>query len=212
MNLILTSMLAEDRTGMSAYPAEALRGLRLFIGKAGCRQCHNGPLLSDREFHNIGIPPNHEGLPRDPGRWQGINLLHDDPFRADGPFSDDPDSLRGRSTKSLAQSGEHWGAFRTPSLRNIAQTAPYMHQGQFETLGEVLAYYNDLEDMVVMDHHQEMVLQPLELSPDELHDLEAFLDSLTSPPLDADLLGPPVRMARRELGKKNGNELPVSEE
>ena len=83
------------------------------------------------------------------------------------------------------------GAFRTPSLRNVELTAPYMHHGQFATLGEVLAYYNTLDEMVVLDHHQEVVLQPLEFTPGQLADLEAFLKSLTSPPVPPSLRSAP---------------------
>ena len=185
------AMLAEDEERMAHYPLSARRGLMLFIGEAGCRQCHNGPLLSDREFHNIGIPPGHDGLPRDPGRWEGITKLQANPFRANGDYSDAPESRRGQSTASLVRNSEHWGAFRTPSLRNIERTAPYMHHGQFETIGEVLAYYNTLDDMVVLDHHQELVLQPLNFTPGQLADLEAFLRSLTSTPVDVSLRSAP---------------------
>lgn len=177
------AMLADDSKAMAAYPPDARRGLLLFIGEAGCRQCHYGPLLSDLEFHNTGIPPGHGGLPKDAGRWEGIKLLQANPFRASGPYSDDPESIRALSTDSLAINSELWGAFRTPSLRNLNQTAPYMHQGQFKSLREVLDFYNTLEEMVVMDHHQETVLKPLGLSENQLDDLESFLMTLSSPKL-----------------------------
>lgn len=183
----VTAMLANDQEGMTVLSPSARRGMILFIGDAGCRQCHNGPLLSDLEFHNTGIPTSDGTLPSDPGRWEGIQLLEANPFRANGAYSDAPESQRGRSTSSLARNTEHWGAFRTPSLRNLNRTAPYMHQGQFASLGEVLAFYNTLDGMVRLDHHQETVLQPLELTPEQLADLEAFLMSLSSPPIDADL-------------------------
>ncbi|MEE2906998.1 MAG: cytochrome c peroxidase [Planctomycetota bacterium] len=183
----VTAMLAEDEEGMTVLSPSAQRGMILFIGDAGCRQCHNGPLLSDLEFHNTGIPTSDGTLPSDPGRWEGIQLLEANPFRANGAYSDDPDSQRARSTGSLARNTEHWGAFRTPSLRNLNRTAPYMHQGQFASLGEVLAFYNTLDGMVRLDHHQETVLQPLQLTPEQLADLEAFLLSLSSPPVNATL-------------------------
>jgi cytochrome c peroxidase len=186
-DLYVRAMVSNDRAGMAAYPEAARRGLLLFVGEAGCRQCHSGPMLSDLEFHNIGVPSLDGTLPDDPGRFEGIRTLQQNPFRANGHFSDEPDSIRARSTQTLLQSSEHWGAFRTPSLRNVARTPPYMHQGQFKTLGEVLAYYNTLDDMVVLDHHQEAVLVPLRLEPQALADLEAFLESLSSPPVEAAL-------------------------
>ncbi|MCH2132184.1 MAG: hypothetical protein MK116_00390 [Phycisphaerales bacterium] len=189
----VAAMKAGDEEGMNILSPSARRGLVLFVGEAGCRQCHNGALLSDREFHNIGIPTAGEDLPSDAGRWEGIRLLKENPFRANGTYSDAPDSQRGRSTGSVIRNSEHWGAFRTPSLRNLNRTAPYMHHGQFATLADVLGYYNTLEDMVVVDHHQETVLQPLDLSPEQLADLEAFLLSLSSPPIDPALRSAPPR-------------------
>ncbi|MBG84045.1 MAG: hypothetical protein CMJ40_05805 [Phycisphaerae bacterium] len=187
----VTAMLADDSEAMAEYPEDARRGLRLFIGEAGCRQCHFGPLLSDLEFHNTGIPPGHGGLPKDAGRWEGIKLLQANPFRASGQFSDDQESIRALSTDSLARNSELWGAFRTPSLRNLNQTAPYMHQGQFESLREVLVFYNTLEEMVVLDHHQETVLQPLGFTENQLDDLESFLMTLSSPELAPELTRKP---------------------
>ncbi|MDG2423551.1 MAG: cytochrome c peroxidase [Phycisphaerales bacterium] len=184
------AMLAGNQKGMTVLSPAAQRGMLLFVGEAGCRQCHNGPLLSDLEFHNTGIPNADGSMPSDPGRWKGIQLLGENPFRANGAYSDAPESRRGQSTASLARNSEHWGAFRTPSLRNLNQTAPYMHQGQFSTLGEVLDFYNTLEGMVVMDHHQETVLAPLGLTSGQLADLEAFLLSLSSPPPNASLMAP----------------------
>ena len=182
-----SAMLANDERAMAEYDSDAYEGMLLFIGEAGCRQCHNGPMFSDLEFHNIGIPPGHGGLPQDAGRWEGIDVLQKNPFRANGPFSDSPESQRGRSTASLIRSSEHWGAFRTPSLRNLNRTAPFMHQGQFATLKDVLAFYNTLDDMVVLDHHQETVLQPLDLDERQLAQLETFLLSLSSPEIPRSL-------------------------
>ncbi|MAT81746.1 MAG: hypothetical protein CMJ29_08890 [Phycisphaerae bacterium] len=190
------AMLSGDEDGMEILSPSEQRGMLLFIDEAGCRQCHNGPLLSDLEFHNTGIPNADGSIPSDAGRWKGIQLLEANPFRADGKYSDAPESQRARSTASLARNTEHWGAFRTPTLRNLNQTAPYMHHGQFATLKDVLQFYNTLDDMVVMDHHQETVLMPLELSESDLEDLEAFLMSLSSPSPEAGLLKRPEDPSR----------------
>ena len=185
------AMLAADAEGMTVLTPSEQRGMLLFIDEAGCRQCHFGPLLSDLEFHNTGIPNADGSMPNDAGRWKGIQLLESNPFRADGRYSDAPESQRARSTASLARNTEHWGAFRTPSLRNLNRTAPFMHHGQFATLEEVLEFYNTLDGMVIMDHHQETVLQPLGLSQEQLDDLEAFLMSLSSPAPEAHLMKRP---------------------
>ncbi|MEE2718750.1 MAG: cytochrome c peroxidase [Planctomycetota bacterium] len=179
-----------DREKMTALNSSEQRGLQLFIGDAGCRQCHSGPLFTDFEFHNIGIPTGHGGPPRDPGRFGGIEFVQSSSFSSHGEHSDEPNGRKARRTGSIVQGQEHWGSFKTPSLRNVARTAPYMHQGQFEDLGTVLRFYNTLEDMQVQDHHQESVLQPLDLTEQQLADLEAFLRSLDSPLPPRSLMGP----------------------
>ncbi len=156
----------------------ALRGARLFIGDANCRLCHNGPLLSDGEFHSVGIPPREGPAPRDPGRFAGAELLVNSPFNAIGRFSDDPTGPRGERVRTLARSPETWGQFRTPSLRGVARTAPYMHAGQFATLHDVVRFYSTLEGQVIAGHHRETVLEPLGLSDAQIDDLVAFLESL----------------------------------
>jgi len=70
---------------------------------------------------------------------------------------------------------------RTPSLRNVARTAPYMHQGQFKTLEEVVRFYSTLEGAQRTGHHQELTLTPAEFTPEEERDLIAFLRSLGAP-------------------------------
>jgi cytochrome c peroxidase len=74
---------------------------------------------------------------------------------------------------------DQWGQFRTPSLRNVANTAPYMHQGQLNTLEQVIAFYSTLDGAISLDHHSESVLKPLQLSPQESRDLLVFLQSLS---------------------------------
>ncbi len=184
----VASMIAGDRDDTAMSPA-AIRGFNLFAGDAGCRQCHFGPLLTDFEFHDLSLPPRDAAAPQ-PGRGQGYPTLRSSAFRADGPFSDAPESRQARRAAAARIGPEHWGAFRTPSLRNVAATPPYMHAGQFATLAEVLAFYNTLERQVRRHHHAEAVLEPLNFSPEQLADLEAFLIALTGDPPSADLCGP----------------------
>ena len=167
-----------DLERAAEYPPDALRGLLLFTGRANCRSCHAGPLFSDGEFHTIGFPPAGGGKPRDPGRMRGVELVQADPLRGSGAWSDAPDSDRARDVEALVRSAEQWGQFRTPTLRNVARTAPYMSQGQVATLREILVFYSTLEGAVAAGHHGETVLQPLGLAPGEIDDLEAFLRTL----------------------------------
>ncbi len=98
------------------------------------------------------------------------------PFNCLGEYSDDPlqqcDEL-----EFVRQGPELVGAFRTPSLRNVAGTAPYMHKGQVPTLAEALLHYNKAPDAMI--GHNEA--KPLGLNSRELRQLEAFLNTLTAP-------------------------------
>jgi cytochrome c peroxidase len=163
--------------GAAVFSASERRGLELFFGRAECWECHAGPLFSDGEFHNIGIPAP-DGLPRDQGRYIGARLVREDPFNAAGPHSDDPNGDRGIVSRGVREDPGQWGAFRTPMLRGVGRTAPYMHDGSMPDLASVLRFYSTLEGAVQLDHHQESVLTPLGLSDEELVDLEAFLRTL----------------------------------
>ena len=155
-----------------------LAGMKLFFGQAECWECHAGPLFSDGEFHNIGLPvPG--GLPRDPGRYDGATLVRNDPFNAAGDYSDQSSGARAIISKGVRTDPGTWGAFRTPSLRHVAETGPYMHDGSMESLRDVVKFYSELEGAVQLDHHQESVLTPLGLTDREIDDLVAFLETLT---------------------------------
>jgi cytochrome c peroxidase len=180
-----------DAERLGALGPAAQRGLKLFVGEANCRLCHSGPNFTDGEFHNIGVPPSGGGLPLDPGRYRGVPVLQRDAFRADGPFSDDRDGPAARRARVVANGPDNWGRFKTPSLRNAAETAPYMHQGQLATLEDVLRFYSTLEDAVQLDHHREQVLRPLNLTDQQLADIRAFIESLTGRPLPETLTRPP---------------------
>ena len=112
--------------------ADEATGLRLFIGKARCTECHNGPLFTNNEFHNTGIM-SVPGETPDRGRIDGIRQVRTDPFNCLGAYSDDP--LKDCAELRFARTGaEVVGALRTPSLRNLAVTAPYSHKGQTPTI------------------------------------------------------------------------------
>lgn len=159
--------LAGDAAAMSD---EAKRGRDMFEGKAGCISCHNGALVSDQRFYNIGLPTAPE-------------------------FADDPTyqiTLRwelyqkGVSEEVYREASEDLGLyfrtkrpgdkykFRTPSLRELRWTEPYMHNGVISTLPEVVAFYN-----AGGGEGQTAGLQPLGLSDAEQADLVAFLEALS---------------------------------
>jgi cytochrome c peroxidase len=159
----------------AALTTDEILGLQLFIGQAGCTQCHNGPLLTNNEFHNTGVISFPGEVP-DKGRVAGVREVRLDPFNCAGDFSDDAEVVC--TELEYARTGpELIGAFRTPSLRNLENTDPYMHKGQFNTLAETLRHYN--EAPLAMIGHNEA--KPLGLSGRKLQQIEAFLGSLAAP-------------------------------
>lgn len=144
-------------------------GLGLFMGKAKCLDCHNGPLFTDNDFHNIGIPG-----PADRGRIDATAKVQSDPFNCLGSFSDaDPNQCLELAFMK-AGGAELAGSFKTPSLRGAVGRGPFMHAGQFATIAEVVAHYNSAPDAVV--GHSE--LTRIALTPEELTALADFLTTL----------------------------------
>jgi cytochrome c peroxidase len=176
-----------DATKLSALSSKARKGLKLFVGRGNCRLCHSGPTFTDGEFHNLGIPAVRGGPTAD--RYSAIGELRRDPFNAKGSFSDDP-AGGGLKLDYLAINQDLWGQVKTPSLRNVARTAPYMHQGQFKSLPEVVAFYSTLKGMGRAGHHERAILSPVNLTPEESDALVAFLESLTDEKIDESLLKP----------------------
>jgi len=182
----IRATLAGDAAGQSALAAQEVRGLRLFLGKAQCSTCHNGPMLSDQAFHNTGVPPLDPQHP-DPGRAAAVGLLLDDPFNCLGVFSDARPDQCGELNFLASADPRQLGAFRTPSLRNVAVRAPYMHAGQLRSLAEVIRHY--VEAPVAALGRSELaragqgdaLRAPIRLAPEEIDDLLAFLGSLTGP-------------------------------
>lgn len=177
-----------DAAAAATYPEPARRGLRAFVGKAQCVNCHNGPLFTDGGFHNVGAPPPSADKTRiDIGRSQGAQQVKQDEFRCGSKWSDATkcDELRFLNPKFE----DFLGAFKTPTLRNVAQTAPYFHAGQFATLDEVLTFYRSLPGQPQIGH-RELVLSLLDPSLSQA-DLLAFLHTLTGPLPEARWLSPP---------------------
>jgi cytochrome c peroxidase len=175
-------------------------GLRIFIGRGQCVQCHNGPMLTDNSFHNIGVPAR-AGKPHDRGRIDAIARVTGDEFNERGRYSDasadDPSEL-----DFIVRDGhELVGAFKTPTLRGVADRGPYMHAGQFSSLREVLRHYNDAPAAGI--GHSE--LKALRLDDRELAQLEAFLRSLSAPlAAPAHLLSKPDEVTAMSRSRSTG--------
>lgn len=170
----------QDEAAQQALSPDAQKGLRLFIGRAQCVLCHTGPAFSDGEFHNLGLPAT--AIAADQGRAEGIPRLQQDPFNALGALSDLPSAEHPWADKLhyLALQASNQGEFRTPSLREVAQTAPYMHDGRFQTLDQVLAFYNTASAHTPAVGRREDTVQSLNLTAEELQQLKAFLMALSS--------------------------------
>jgi cytochrome c peroxidase len=171
----------------ASFGEQEWSGFQLFAGTARCILCHNGPNFTDQQFHNIGLAQVDPTVV-DAGRAAGVLRVLSDPFNCTKPpFKDDPLVATTESCYELpylaAENLELVGAFKTPSLRNVDKTAPYMRDGRFEGLDEVLDHYDTLAAKPAMGHREES-LQPLELTDEERVALKAFLKALSSPVRD----------------------------
>jgi cytochrome c peroxidase len=184
IDLVVNSIASFERTVLSgnspfdrfyyghdkrALSASAQRGLKLFVDpkKGNCEVCHTigkeYALLTDNKFHNLGIGADTRGNMVDLGRYD--------------------------QTKNEAD----WGAFKTPTLRNLAHREPYMHDGTFPTLKDALGHYIGGGNL---NPHLDKEIRALDfLTFDERDDLMAFLDSLTAPLPEN--LGPPPELANK---------------
>ena len=127
-----------------ALGAAAKRGLKLFVGKAACDACHVGYALTDDEFHDTGVPQMvGEHVPAmDLGRYTDIPKLLTNTFNGMGKFSDDLVAGKMKLEGLAGGKDPDKGRFRTKSLLNVAVTGPYMHNGSFASLEDVVHFYN----------------------------------------------------------------------
>ncbi len=174
------ALASGDREAAARYPVAAQRGLKLFVGKGNCGVCHFGAGFTNGEFHDVGVPFMVAPGRVDPGRHGGIKRLAADPYNLLGAHSDDPSRASATKTRHVELQHANFGQFKTPSLRNVALTAPYMHDGRLATLRDVVRHYSEL-DLERLHTHGEQLLRPLKLSARETDDLVAFLESLTAP-------------------------------
>ena len=154
--------------------ADEVAGMNLFTGRANCIQCHNGPLFTNNEFHNTGVPQK-AGTPADRGRFVAAGMVKSDEFNCRSRWSDAGPGECPELDVLPAPTHQMERAFKVPSLRNVADRPPYMHAGQLQTLAQVLHHYNTAR--AAPAGHSEA--RPLGLTPAELRQLEAFLRALS---------------------------------
>ncbi len=164
----------------NALTAEAKRGYQLFVGKAGCAICHQigkkSALFTDQKLHNSGL--GYDDSMNKPQHKMKVQV-------APGVFLDvDSSTVTSVAEPKAADLGlyeitqnpaDRW-KYKTPSLRNVSLTAPYMHNGRFASLQQVLDFYNQGG---VKNENLDSLLKPLNLGKAEISDLIAFLQSLT---------------------------------
>lgn len=185
------AVMRNDWKAAASYPASAMRGARIFMGKGNCSLCHFGPAFSNGEFHEIGVPILKKSGGIDWGRYQGIKMLRASRFNLLGAYSDDKGKAAGQSTRFVDLAPQTFEQFKVPGLRNVALTAPYMHNGHLATLRDVVKHYSEINLTLLHQAHiyagdvyaeavpTDTVLQPLHLREPEISDLVAFLESLT---------------------------------
>jgi cytochrome c peroxidase len=194
------AVVAQDPVGQRELSSQEINGLRLFLGKGQCATCHNGPLLTDQHFHNTAVPPRNPALP-DRGRAAATAKVQHDEFNCLGRFSDAPPQACQELRFMVGDDPALEGAFKTPSLRNVALRAPYMHAGQFASLEEAVAHYAKSPAAAV--GHSELAHEGarhgerkrIRLSQAEVRDLAAFLQSLSGAVVEAAGLSPPQAAA-----------------
>lgn len=167
-----------------ALSDSAARGMAVYHGKAGCIQCHNGPLASDQKFYSLGVPENEvfktEPLYQITHRWEHYQKGIDEKGYRGANYD------YGLYYQTKNPKDKH--KFRTPSLRELKYTAPFMHNGIFYTLDEVVDFYNKGGGD---GPNKSPLIKPLGLSDQEKKDLVAFLESLS---MDKPLLMDPPKL------------------
>lgn len=170
--------------------------LKTFVRTGNCVTCHSGSMLSDESFHNIGVADPSEGERR--GRASGMAQLYDpqthtflDPLNGVGEYSDDISPTNSTNAKLNGMFNDFnnptalsdlEGAFKTPSLRNVALTAPYLHDGSRATLSDMVDFYNqggDTDGSFAGHKTTAGTITQLNLTPAEKQALVDMLESLT---------------------------------
>jgi cytochrome c peroxidase len=174
LNTLTSENAPFDKGSMSAA---AKKGMALFKGKAGCTQCHNGPLFSDGTAHNTGVPENFDVF-MDPMNHQAFVA-----FAMFQGIENYMNLKRDPGYYNVTLNQDDTGKFVTPTLREVKYTAPYMHNGMVATLDDVVEFYNQGGGK---DSKKSELLKPLGLSAGEKKELVAFLEALSGDPLTSD--------------------------
>ena len=175
-------MAGDDR----AMSPAAIRGAQLFVGHAGCNECHRGATFTDFSFHNVGAPQTGTYVPAvDLGTLRGHRHAGEEPVQPRQQYSDKPQAQHIAALTPLDPTLPFHptdGQFKTPTLRNVARTAPYMHDGAYATLWDVVDHYNFGGGTGQYAGTKDPAIAPLMLTDSELGDLVEFLRALDDGP------------------------------
>lgn len=179
------------RGNRSAISGEAKRGLALFEGKANCIQCHDGPMLSDGGFHNLGLPAN-PAIFQEPLRHITFRRF----YKTLG-VSEYAGLREDIGRYAITKEDADRGKFRTPTLREVSVTAPYMHDGSLASLEEVVEFYDQGGGP---GEGKDPLLVPLGLDTREKKDLVEFMETLAGSPIEIGKVSFP-KYEPRKLGE-----------
>jgi len=162
------------------FSEPALRGLKIFVGKGDCTNCHSGPNFTGGGFFNTGLSRHApQGRP-DPGRVEGVKQVLGSRFNLLGAHNDDKSGAIAERTRKAAIEKIEGGEFKVPSLRNLLLTAPYGRDGRVETVAEVVRHYAGIDPVNVREKNGSKLARPLNLTAREQTDLVVFLETLTT--------------------------------
>ncbi|MCM8534945.1 MAG: hypothetical protein NE334_03310 [Lentisphaeraceae bacterium] len=165
-----------DEKKVLALDLSAKRGLKLFVGKGQCISCHSGPNFSDNSFHDMRLPAYTKKLGLPGGRKGGISKVKNSVFSANGAFSFQKSDAHLRRLKVAA--GDDFKV-KTPTLRFVARTPPFMHTGQFRFLTDVVEFYSEMKGAREVAEGVRVEMTPRNFTEEEKKDLIAFLNSLS---------------------------------
>ncbi|MFE8603385.1 cytochrome-c peroxidase [Archangium violaceum] len=157
-------------------------GLKTFVRKAQCSACHKGPMLSDDQFHNIGVKDLSDGHR---GVAVAASAMLEWTFNSAGPYSDAPSGIESARLLRLRndlheKASELEGAYKTPTLRNVTLTAPYMHTGELKALEDVIDLYDKGGEPVGnYAGTVSITIKKLDLTAEEKKALLKLLESMT---------------------------------
>jgi cytochrome c peroxidase len=171
------ALVVDDKVKAANYPIASQRGLKLFIDKGACNNCHFGPMFTNSEFGDVGIAFFVRPGEVDSGRHGGLGKLRESPFNLLSKYNDDPGTGSRIRTRHVERQHKNFGEFKVPGLRQVGRVGPYMHDGSVATLEDVVKHYSEVSaDRLHSDGTP--LVRALGLSDGEKADLISFLRSL----------------------------------